>query len=651
MSYMGKKNEKRKNKNKRNSFKKLNENGKKRFNYSIKSESHNLKDKELRDQEDEKNLELKETDDNDTGENDNESLENTSKILNEKTSGEELINKNIYEILKKENENLKAEIKSKDSDYEIKIKKQKIEYEESLKRKTNQIKVKEEENSKLKTDLEETNKTYNNLKCQINAKEKIIQELQNQKRQQDYQSMQNECEIKNLKNCLQKEVDELNKIKKEHNLFVEEIGRLKAKIEGLEIEKLNLEKSLENEKKKNIHYSISIKNKEEKILFFKNKLSAIKDVVFDIGNEIEDKYRNKNMSIESKEEDEKGEEEEEEDEEEEEEIEFDNNLNNGKVGIDNEELNCYMSSVIQVLKNIKAFSLLILKANKKDDDILLSFKNLLKSLYYSKQQSVSLVEFKTYFSRKYKVFEGKKDNDSTFFLLYLFQYLQNNLRKPKRKVTNLNEFSFLKLKTQEKQELVKFLNTYEPKYYSALHDLFFGYQMSEIICSGCNKLEISFQSFNILHLSLYDGNTKLTSLEQCINSFLYTKDKKGSDNFKCSKCHRKCLSHVISLVKLPPILIINLKRVGERSIYNHDIQIPIILKTSNIEKLEKFNMEYELIGFIKHFGSENSGHNVAYTKNIFDNNWYCFDDNKVAKIVKYLSTNNSFLLFYQLKNK
>jgi len=173
--------------------------------------------------------------------------------------------------------------------------------------------------------------------------------------------------------------------------------------------------------------------------------------------------------------------------------------------------------------------------------------------------------------------------------------------------------------------------------------------MGEIICSGCNKREISFQSFNILHLSLYDEITKLTSLEQCINSFLFTKDKKGVDNFNCSNCRRKCLSHVISIVKLPPILIINLKRVGEKLIYNHDITIPFILKTKNIEKLEKFDKEYELIGYIKHFGSEKSGHNIAYTKNIFDNKWYRFNDSDVEEIIRNKSTDGSFLLFYQLK--
>ena len=60
-------------------------------------------------------------------------------------------------------------------------------------------------------------------------------------------------------------------------------------------------------------------------------------------------------------------------------------------------------------------------------------------------------------------------------------------------------------------------------------------------------------------------------------------------------------------------------------------------------------MEYELIGFIKHFGNEKSGHNVAYTRNIFDNKWYRYNDHEVLEINWTNSTDGSFMLFYQLK--
>ena len=225
--------------------------------------------------------------------------------------------------------------------------------------------------------------------------------------------------------------------------------------------------------------------------------------------------------------------------------------------------------------------------------------------------SVDISEFKTNFSKVYQNFEGRKSNDSTFFLIYLFSYLQKILPKTKEKVTDISEFSFLNLNGKETSELKKFITKFESKNNSLIHDLFYNFQMSELICSACNHTKINFQGNNVLFLSLYDGKIKHKSLEQCINSYLFTKDKKDDKEFPCSSCGRNNLSHVISIVKLPPVFIINLKRVGEEGMYSHDITIPYTLKTKNLEKLNNFNKEYELVGFIKHYGSADDGHNVA----------------------------------------
>ena len=107
--------------------------------------------------------------------------------------------------------------------------------------------------------------------------------------------------------------------------------------------------------------------------FIKNKFNLIKDIILLKKNSINDKNDNNEIIIERENEDMK------EEEEEVEEYKFDNyDKDSGKVGIDNEELNCYMISVIQVIKNIKDFSYFILTTNEVDGNIFISFKNLLK---------------------------------------------------------------------------------------------------------------------------------------------------------------------------------------------------------------------------------------------------------------------------------
>ncbi len=97
--------------------------------------------------------------------------------------------------------------------------------------------------------------------------------------------------------------------------------------------------------------------------------------------------------------------------------------NFSKIGIKNQSVNDYMSSVIQNLKNISIFTSQILKNKNLNDKIFISFQKLLNNLLNSKLQNVSLLEFKKEFSQKYKIFEGSNQNDSVCFLIYLINYL------------------------------------------------------------------------------------------------------------------------------------------------------------------------------------------------------------------------------------
>ena len=101
-------------------------------------------------------------------------------------------------------------------------------------------------------------------------------------------------------------------------------------------------------------------------------------------------------------------------------------------------------------------------------------------------------------------------------------------------------------------------------------------------------------------------------------------------------------------MKLPPVLIINLKRVGEQTIYFNEIQIPNKLNMKTIIKnsINFSNSIYELRGFIKHDGDEKSGHNYAFCKNMFDDKWYEYNDCICREIKDELNLNKIFFLCY-----
>ena len=221
--------------------------------------------------------------------------------------------------------------------------------------------------------MKEKEQNINDIKLEIDEKNKTIQNLTILKKRQENLFKEKETEFKRLKIASEMITNELNLIKKDQKINYEEIGKLKKQIGELENDKFELQKSLENEKKKNILCNSSVRKNDEELSFYKNKFNLIKDIILGKKNSINDKNDNNKMVIEGENEDV------EEEEEEVEEYKFENyNKDSGKVGIDNEELNCYMSSVIQVIKNIKDFSSLILTTNEVDDNIFISFKNLLK---------------------------------------------------------------------------------------------------------------------------------------------------------------------------------------------------------------------------------------------------------------------------------
>jgi len=534
------------------------------------------------------------------------------------------ISNDLYEKLKNENKNLIETMKNMEESYQKEIKylkedkkilRQKIEF---LNQKIKIIfddKKFQEENSGNKT-------------SEIKAKSNGIEEFQRILEFREKEITIYKTKIEQYKNDMIFLVEDFEKKK---NQLEKAIPQLNIKINKLEHDYKEIKILLENEKNKNIINNIIINEKNGELKYFNKifkQINTNKEKI--IKNGIDSQI---NINVEK-------------------DMNNENKYNNkyGQVGIINTGFNCYMNSVIQILKNIKIFWINILSYDK-DDIITNSFRKLLNNLYYSNSKFISIYEFKKDFGTVYNKFAGDKQNDSTLFLAYLLQHLNKACSQPNKHVSSIYLFKDLKLSLSEENNLEKFLNKYENNNNSFINNIFYGYQMNKLICTKCEYSKVSFQSFNILYLSLITENIKVKSLEDSLNSYLITKDKHGTNGFECPNCKGCFLSHSTCIIKLPQILIICLKRVGEYTIYYNDIEIPKILKSKWIDKLSLHNnKEYELIGFIKHFGNEKSGHNIAFSKNIFDNKWYCFDDVNVIEQKEFPSTDKSFLLFYQIIN-
>ena len=311
------------------------------------------------------------------------------------------------------------------------------------------------------------------------------------------------------------------------------------------------------------------------------------------------------------------------------------------VGLKNICNNCYINSVLQILKNIPQFTYNISKINDKTGTFLLSLKTLLISLCNPDISVFSPDEFKKNLGLEYKLFSGNNHFDPTIFYVALLNIIIKKLNKANKENYKKLDMSIYDNKSlKEKFEIWK--KNYLSKNQVFIFDLFYGYYANEIECKSCHDKTQIFQSYNILDFPMVSEKGTIKTLEECFENYQMTKFIEDD----CSRCNKFGLNQQCILLELPPILMINLKRVGEQSTYFNEIEIPFQLNMEKIIKHFKNNSIYELRGFIKHDGNVKTGHNYAFCKNMFDDKWYKYNDSNCSLINDKPKLDKIFFLCY-----
>ena len=311
-----------------------------------------------------------------------------------------------------------------------------------------------------------------------------------------------------------------------------------------------------------------------------------------------------------------------------------------RVGLNNIGNNCYINSVLQILKNIPKFTYNFYLMDDNSGQFLLSFKNLLIKTCFSKDSSFSPREFKDNLGKENKKFSGNNQYDSTIFYISLLNIIQKKLYKPNNNYIKLDMKKYENKRLEEKFKIWK--DNYLSKNQTFIIDFFYTFYVSEIECNSCSHKTQSFQCTNFLDFPIISEKSEVESLEECFDNYQMIKTL----NSDCSECNNNKLDQNFTILELPPILIINLKRVGEGKAYFNDIKIPFQLDMEKIIKRTKINSIYELRGFIKHSGNENYGHNYAFCKNMFDDKWYEYNDSCCIPIEGKPTLDQIFLLCY-----
>jgi ubiquitin carboxyl-terminal hydrolase 8 len=180
---------------------------------------------------------------------------------------------------------------------------------------------------------------------------------------------------------------------------------------------------------------------------------------------------------------------------------------------------------------------------------------------------------------------------------------------------------------------VAWLNTTR-KEYSPIIDLFYGQQVSQIICGNCKYIHHNYEVYSSLCVPI-PSNTE--NNEQTIyNAFdiMFKNEHLNADDkeWTCDKCN----AHVKSLKctrlwKLPKILIVTIKRFDHTLKKNvKPVKVPDKLSMKKYKIYKDTYEEYKLTSICLHQGSANYGHYVALCRHP-TNNWVVIDDQSIRK--------------------
>ncbi|XP_033046022.1 ubiquitin carboxyl-terminal hydrolase 8 isoform X3 [Trachypithecus francoisi] len=280
---------------------------------------------------------------------------------------------------------------------------------------------------------------------------------------------------------------------------------------------------------------------------------------------------------------------------------------------------CYMNSILQCLCNAPHLADYFNRNCYQDDinrsnllghkgEVAEEFGIIMKALWTGQYRYISPKDFKITIGKINDQFAGYSQQDSQELLLFLMDGLHEDLNK--------------------------------------------GQFKSTVQCLTCHKKSRTFEAF--MYLSLPLASTSKCTLQDCLR--LFSKEEKLTDNnrFYCSHCRaRRDSLKKIEIWKLPPVLLVHLKRFSYDGRWKQKLQTSVDFPLENLDLSQyvigpKNNLKkYNLFSVSNHYGGLDGGHYTAYCKNAARQRWFKFDDHEVSDIsVSSVKSSAAYILFY-----
>lgn len=322
-------------------------------------------------------------------------------------------------------------------------------------------------------------------------------------------------------------------------------------------------------------------------------------------------------------------------------------LEKNSSGLGNLGMTCYANTAVQCLGYCHDFlDLLLNKTNviRKTTPLVDELQDVYKELWVNGNAIAPYKYMRALQSALGNSMNVLEQNDiCEFIMLYLDKLNadmsveiivdEDTLQEFKKKASVFNNDKFANLVYSME---VAWLNNCK-KEYSPIIDLFYGQQVSQIICGNCKHIHHNYEVFSSLSIPILPKEVTNDNLSSSVydaldvlfkNEILNTNDKEWT----CDRCNRSAKSSKCTrLWKLPKVLILTIKRFDYTLKKNTTpLHVPDELNMKKYKIFKDTLTEYKLTSICFHYGSANSGHYIALCRHP-NSDWMFIDDQHVRK--------------------